>query len=572
MTSLSRLLCFSLILTSVVLFWVPGDTLAQSADAKSKGTGSISGKVTLGGKAAAGIPIAVLGGDSGNRRAGAQATTDNEGHYRLLGLAAAQYQVTALAPSLIPAEGNNNYPFYGGAKTVLLSAGESVEDVDLKLVRGAVITGRVTDEEGKPVVEDRVELQPADEKGAPERLMSLQSMNYQMFQTDDRGIYRLYGLPAGRYKVSIGTSPNGGFSSGGARGYFPQTFYPDTNDATKAIVVEVSEGGEAANIDIRLGHRAATFSIAGRVVDSESGQPVPGIRPTYGRISKENPGSGAYLSGLPTNSQGEFRFDGLEPGHYTVYASSRFDGGDFYSEPIVFDIVDHNVTDIELKAIRGLTLSGFVVPESDSSKNTLSQLGGLRITASVRTTSNPPTNSSGWAMVAADGSFRISGMAPGKASLYLYYSAENPNSRRFSLTRIERDGVAVDQRQGFDLPAGESISNLRVFVSYGTGVIRGIVKFENGGLPANTLMTVGLVRQGHQVNDRGALTDTRGHFLITDLAPGDYEVILNMRLTTQTLQPPPRPRAPLKQFVTVADEAEVEVTFTVDLKPKEGGP
>ena len=570
MTSLSRLLCFSLMLT-VVLVCAPGYTHAQSIDAKSKGTASISGKVTLGSKPAAGIPVTVFGNDPGNRRAGPQATTDNEGRYRLLGLAAAQYQVTALAPSLIPAEGNNNYPFFGAAKTVLLSAGESVEDVDIKLVRGAVITGRVTDEEGKPVVEERVELQPADEKGAPGRQMSLQSMNYQMFQTDDRGIYRLYGLPAGRYKVSVGTSTNGGFSSGGARGYFQQTFYPDTNDPTKATVVEITEGGETTNIDIRLGHRAATFSIAGRVVDSESGQPVSGIRPTYGRISKENPGSGAYLSGLATNSQGEFRFDGLEPGHYTIYASSRFDGGDFYSDPIVFDIVDHNVTDIELKAIRGLTISGFVVPDSDSSKNTLSQLGGLRIAASVRTTSNPPTNSSGWAMVSADGSFRISGMAPGKANLYLY-SADNPNSRRFSLTRIERDGVAVDQRQGFDLQAKESVSNLRVFVSYGTGTIRGIVKFENGSLPADTLIAVGLQRQGHQVNDRGALTDIRGHFIITDLAPGDYEVILNMRPTSPSLQPPPRPRAPLKQFVTVVDDSEVEVTFTVDLKPKEGGP
>jgi protocatechuate 3,4-dioxygenase beta subunit len=569
MTSLSRLLCFSLILTGVVSVWTPGDTQAQSVDAKSKGTGSISGKVTLGGKAAAGIPVAVIGADPGNRRAGAQATTDSEGRYRLLGLSAAQYQVTALAPSLIPADGNNNYPIYGAGKTVLLSAGESVEDVDLKLVRGAVITGRVTDEEGKPVAEERVDLQPADEKGAPMRLMSSLSMNFQMLQTDDRGIYRLYGLPAGRYKVSVGTSPNSGFSSSGARGYFPQTFYPDTTDATKAAVVEISEGGEAANIDIRLGHRSATFSISGRVVDSESGQPIPGIRPTYGRISKENPGSGAYLGGLPTNSTGEFRFDGLEPGHYSIFASSRFDGGDFYSDPIVFDIVDHNVTDLELKAIRGLTISGFVVPDSDSGKNAISQLGGLRITASVRTNSNPANNSSGWGVVAADGSFRIGGMAPGKASLYLY-SPENPNSRRFSLTRIERDGVE-QPRQGFDLRAEESISNLRVFVSYGTGVIRGTIRFENGSLPAGTLMFIGLQRQGRPV-DRGAQPDTRGRFVITDVAPGDYEVILSMRPTNPSLQPPPRPQAPLKQFVTVADEAEVEVTFTVDLKPKEGGP
>ena len=569
MTILSRLLCFSLILTGVVLVCASGDTHAQSADTKSKGTGSISGKVTLGGKAAAGIPIAVFGGDLNYRRAAAQATTDNEGHYRLLGLSAAQYQVTALAPNLIPAEGKDNYQFYGAAKTVLLSAGESVEDVDIKLVRGAVITGRVTDEEGKPVVEERIELQRADEKEAQRGQIPPISQNYQMFQTDDRGIYRLYGLPAGRYRVSVGSNPNNGFSSNGARGYFPQTFYPDANDAAKAAVVEISEGGEAANIDIRLGHRSATFSISGRVIDSESGQPVSGIRPTYGRISKENPSSGAYMGGLPTGSRGEFRFDGLEPGHYTIYASSRFDGGELYSDPIVFDIVDHNVTDLELKAIRGLAISGFVVPDSETNKNALAQLGSLRITAGVRSASNSQASSTtGSSLVAADGSFRIGGLRPGKATMYVY-SAENPNARRFSLVRIERDGV--DQTQGVELPPGQSVSNVRVFISYGSGVIRGTVKFENGSLPPDARMYIGLQRQGHRV-DLGAQIDTRGRFLITDLAPGDYEVILNMGFSSPSLQPPPRPRPPLKQFVTVADGAEVEVTFTVDLKPKEGGP
>jgi protocatechuate 3,4-dioxygenase beta subunit len=563
MTSLSRLLCFSLFLTGAVLVAAAGDTRAQTPDAKSKGTGSISGKVTLGGKAAAGIPVAALGNDPNSRRA-PQATTDNEGRYRLFGLPAAQYQVAALAPSLIPAERNANYPYYGAAKTVLLATGESVEDVDLKLVRGAVITGRVTDEEGKPVVEERIELQLADEKPGPGGQTSPISLNYLMFQTDDRGIYRLYGLPAGRYRVSVGTNPNGGFPSGGARGYFPQTFYGDTNDATKATIVEVSEGGEGTNIDIRLGHRSATFSIAGRVVDAESGEPVPGIRPTYGRISKDNPNSGIYMGGLPTSSRGEFRFDGLEPGHYTISASSRFDGGEFYSEPIVFDLVDRNVTDLELKAIRGLSISGFVVPDNDTNK-TLAQLGGLRISASVRSASNSPANSAtGTSLVAADGSFRIGGLRPGKALMYVY-SAGNPNARRFSLARIERDGV--EQTQGFDLQPGQSISNARVVLSYGTGVIRGSVKFENGSLQADAGIYVGLVRNGRSV-DRGAQTDARGRFLITDIPPGNYEVVLNLALPN----PPPRPRAPLKQFVTVADDTEVEVTFTVDLKPKEGGP
>jgi hypothetical protein len=52
-----------------------------------------------------------------------------------------------------------------------------------------------------------------------------------------------------------------------------------------------------------------------------------------------------------------------------------------------------------------------------------------------------------------------------------------------------------------------------------------------------------------------------------NLPAGSYEIILNLGFSpsSQTRQPPP------KQFVTVADDAEAEVTFTIDLKPAGGG-
>lgn len=572
MTSRSPLLCFSLFLAIAALVAASTNTLAQTPDAKAKGTGSISGKVTVGAKAAVGIKVAAIGNDPYSRGA-TQATTDSEGRYRLFGLAAAQYLITPLAPSLVPADNSANLysPYNAGGKTVLLSAGENVEDIDLKLVRGAVITGRVTDDEGKPVVEERIQIERAEEKLTAGRQVSPRSMspiqpNSPLLQTDDRGIYRLYGLPAGRYKISVGSSPNNGFSSAGLRGYFAQTFYGDTNDTTKATIVEVGEGSEATDIDIRLGHRGATFSIAGRVVDSETGAPIQGIRATYGRVSRDNPGSGAYLTGLPTNPRGEFRFDGLEPGQYNLFASSRFEGGDFYGDPIIFDIVDRNVTDLELRAVRGLSISGVVVPDSDTTK-TLAQIGELRILASIRSASNSPaTSTTGASLVGPDGSFRIGGLRPGKASLYLS-PVDYSDTRRPGLTRIEHNGQ--DQTLGVDIPQGQSISNVQVFISFGTGVVRGTVKFENGSPPSEARIYVGLMRNGRSV--KGVASDGRGHFLITDIPPGNYEAVLNTNLGA-SLSPRPRPPTMLRQFVTVADDTEVEITFTVDLKPKEGGP
>jgi protocatechuate 3,4-dioxygenase beta subunit len=566
MTCPARQARFSLILVAAVFFFISGPVHSQTSDLQSKATGSISGRVTVGGKPAFGITVAAFGGDFYPRRSTSKTTTDSDGRYRLFGLAPATYQVTALAPNLAAGETNNNP--YGVGKMVLLSASEAAEDVDFKLVRGAVITGRITDEEGKPVVEERVNLELVSPAGGPMQQMSSASyLNSPMYITDDRGIYRIYGLAAGRYKVSVGTG-NGGFPGVIGRGRFAQAFYGDTNDKTKAAILDLSEGSEASNIDIKVGHRGSTFSIAGRVLDSDNGAPVAGVRLTYGRISPGDPGANAFIGGLPTNARGEFRFDGLETGHYTAYVSSRFDGGDFYSDPIVFDLVDRDVTNLEVKALHGLTLSGVVIAETESGQKAMRQQSGLRLTASVKTTTNQPSGNGGSAEIGADGSFNINGVPPGRAVLYLY-SMTNTNSRRFSMTRVESDGV--DLTMGFDLQAGRSMSNLRVFVSYGTGTIRGAVRFENGTAPPDARIFVGIMQDGKSVN-RGTMVDTRGHFLITDLPPGNYEVILNVGFSSSTPAPPPRPRQPLKQFVTVADDAEVEVNFTVDLKPKEGGP
>ena len=88
--------------------------------------------------------------------------------------------------------------------------------------------------------------------------------------------YRIYGLPAGRYTISVGDDPNN--TSFGMRrsGFFQRTYHPDVLDPTKATVVEVGEGTEARDVDIKLGRRAPTYTATGRVVDAESGQPVTG--------------------------------------------------------------------------------------------------------------------------------------------------------------------------------------------------------------------------------------------------------------------------------------------------------
>src|SRR5713226_3463790 len=387
MPGLTRLLCCSLILTAGILSHSWANAQVQTPDAKAKGTASISGRVTVGDKAASGILITALSGTN-QQTAAAKTTTDADGRYRFDGLTMGQFTLAPVAPVYVLTSNS----MFGPGKIVNLSSGEAVEGIDFKLARGGVITGRVTDADGRPLIEERISLSPVDERGATLRQQYPWYSNYQMYQTDDRGVYRIYGLAAGHYKVSSGD--DAGMSAGlRSSGYYQKTYYPTATDPAQASIVDLSEGGEAKNIDITLGRRAATYTASGRIVDADNGRPLPGIQFAFGPLQKNQ--SQSYVAGMmspgtSTNSQGEFRLEGLEPGRYAVFISTaRSDlASGYYSDPLVFEVLDGDVANLEIKAQRGLNLSGVIVAESITDKNALARLSSIRIAANVR-----PTNS-----------------------------------------------------------------------------------------------------------------------------------------------------------------------------------
>jgi len=188
-----------------------GAVVAGAWQSSQAAAATISGRVTVEGKAVQGIEVLLLA-RSNNRSSAAlaRALTDAEGRFRLTGVSAGSYQVVPVAPTLIASA----QPALGrGARWLDISAGQNAEGVDFALARGGVITGQVTDAEGLPVIAERVTLTPV-EGAAPEQGAVLPSNL--SFETDDRGIYRIYGVPPGRYLVSAGQG--GGARPSGIRG------------------------------------------------------------------------------------------------------------------------------------------------------------------------------------------------------------------------------------------------------------------------------------------------------------------------------------------------------------------
>ncbi|MDQ3685489.1 MAG: carboxypeptidase-like regulatory domain-containing protein [Acidobacteriota bacterium] len=530
---------------------------AQSSSPKAA-TGSITGRITNGDNAAVGVAVVLYPAEERARvKPTARAVADQDGRFMLTNIPAGRYQLTPVAADMVVSDNNDSWR---PGKPVNLAAGEMAEGFDFQITRGGVVTGRVTDHEDKPIIGERINLEPVDKNNGPQR----SNFNYsrQLMDTDDRGIYRVYGLPAGRYRVSAGEDPKGdGLRFGGRRGFYPKVYYPNVNEAAEAKIVEVLEGGETTDINITLGPLAQSYTLSGRVVN-EGGEPVPGLLLGYGKVHEGGGlGGGGYGMGMPTNARGEFKIDNVLPGRYAAFVVTR-DAGDVYSDSVSFEISDKDVSGIEVKVHPGATISGHVIIESTTDRNLISRLL-QQISLYANTETPGQVSAPNWSetRVSADGSFRVAGLKPGKARVTM---GGWPPPKGLTQTRIERGGV--EQKDGIEVGAGEQVSGVRLVVAYGTAVLRGQVNVVNGTLPENVRLIIHARRQGSDTSQfrRPVEVDVRGRFTIEGLAAGEYELALG----SWARGPGGELRIPeVRQSVTVSDSGEANVTMVVDLAP-----
>ncbi len=187
-----------------------------------------------------------------------QTRTDAAGRFQVQGLSPGDYSVRADIEGYFGPATNGNYPAFD-TQQVTVDAQQPVQEVSLSLVRSGSISGRIRDSEGKLVANASVWAVPQMGGNAPATLL-------QSRITDDRGEYRLFGLPPGEYFVGAGPQGGGYIRLGGNDGvlrYFSawstppgqasssgQTFFPNaasTNDATPILL---KEGEEVGGIDI----------------------------------------------------------------------------------------------------------------------------------------------------------------------------------------------------------------------------------------------------------------------------------------------------------------------------------
>jgi hypothetical protein len=385
----------------------------------------------------------------------------------------------------------------------------------------------------------------------------LQSRN--QAETDDRGVYRVFGVIPGKYRVSVGEETGGQVRREQRLRVFSRTFHPDTADESKATVIEVGEGTEASGVDIKLVPRLKTYVVSGHVIDAETRQPAPGARVDY-RTAEVRGSSGAGPVSSPT---GEFRFEGFFDGHYSLSAGAEAES-ERYSEPVPVEVNGADVSGVQLMLKRGASISGVIIIEGISNPVLRSRLSEVLLAVSVQADRTTQVIRRARFSVASDGRFRIGGLQPGKVQVFLSTDL-NPALSNLVLTRIERDGVIQDQ--GIQVDAAEQVSGVRLVLSHGSGSIQGQVVAPAGTFPAGTIFWVRarcLEPAVSTFSQPSANTDARGIFLIGNVVPGQYEVTAmpSFRPTPPagvTLKAP----ATARQTVTVVSGQQTRITLSI---------
>jgi Carboxypeptidase regulatory-like domain len=432
--------------------------------------------------------------------------TDAQGRYELTQLPAGTYHLKATRGGYVEVGYGQRRPFERG-RPVEVAEGAVLENIDFAMPVGGVVTGRVVDEMGEAVAQASVSLARRRYVDGERQLVGQNGSS-----TDDRGEFRIFGVPPGEY-VMVARLETMDFGSRDRVRYVP-TYYPGTPVANEAQRVTVAAGQEVSGIVIPLA-RASTATVRGVV--RASGQTPVG--PFTFITAREIGGAMAYghTTMATAASDGSFTIAGLLPGTYGVEARSMSEK-EFASREVVVDGSD--VAGITLTLSEGVTAHGRIVFDTETPPQDLrpSQvfLGATLLdhqSGGMGTTGGPPVAREDW-------SFELHGLR-GRG----FIRAGSPTDD-WQMKRVRREGVDVTDTP---LDFSSDIDNIEIQLTNRVTSVSGSVSTDRNTVALDATVIVFAdddAKWGpHSRFIESARPDQHGQFKIRGLPPGKYVAI-----------------------------------------------
>lgn len=484
----------------------------------------------------------IANGRGGNESSG---VTDGNGNLEIKNLRAGKYYAIVNAPGVVTPMAYLDFRGNGpdvieqqlAGFPVIVVNGMTDVDAQIPARRGAAVSGRVTYSDGDAAIGVRVDVL---RKVGDEFLPSLPNMSafssmmlggVGSYQTDDRGIFRFAGLPAGEYIVKVTENidhaasrksrmDNGMESLLFGGNSMVSVFFPNETEKAKAQTIVVDFGQEMASADIVLAHRDL-FSLEGKVVAAKDKLPIRNARISIQKDGEDIPDQPAFygrnLNGTTTDEKGEWKFIDLPKGKYKLVVdvnNSEFDaaaqayGADpsaanraanaaayaatamsnsvrfgnsnvgpakppppkFARRVKEFTLEDKSLSEQVIELSYGATVSGTV--SSDDGK---SPTGSVVIVLSdeegdtVSTTSVYFYNYEGNREPSGKKDFRMDGVTSGK----LYLTLQSPDGD--SYLKKASSGLVDFLKGPVELKEGDNFANVQIILGKDTGTLKGSI-------------------------------------------------------------------------------------------------
>jgi len=371
-----------------------------------------------------------------------------------------------------------------------LAAGQKISGIRLSLTRGAVISGRLVDDRGEPVVGNVVQaLKTTYKDGLPERQL------IQSAVSNDLGEYRLFMLRPGEYNVSVipsGIAPSPLYNATSA---IP-LYFPGTIDAKAAQPIELHEGESVDGVNfsaIPTQPRRVTGS-----VQRYGGEPAGVV------LSPLNGTSSVH--GTVDANEGTFQFSDVTPGSYMLVARTSS-----MRSMIPLDVRNTDVLNMQL-----------------------SVGNGFRIPVHIHVEGHPPGDDPELEKVY----FRVrpETTVPGiEAETYSPF----PNGRfaldvvagdyRLDITRPEDSYVKSITLDGADVlnqglhVNGSMEGTMEIVIASSSGSLEGRID-GNNGRDVTVVLAPDAARRGQRALFKSVKAVAGGEFRFQKVPPGDYKL------------------------------------------------
>ena len=387
-------------------------------------------------------------------------------------------------------------------ESISVTAGETTEGIELKLLRESVVSGKVVGPGGGAVegATVKVELDAAGGMGA--MVAGMFGGSWASARTEEDGTYAVGGLTAGERKVRV---------ESGSYLHEEVTLQVPDEDAV-AHDFSLRPGYTLEGLVLTpAGEPAAAASIQVRWAAAGGGNPLAAMTGMM---------RGADANGT-TDAEGQFKLEGLQEGPYTVTAKAEG-----YLDGEVEDIAQ-GATDVVLQLRASATVRGTVIdPDGNPVGGAwVHRKGGKRrggMNPMMAMFAGDPR-----VLTAADGTFELPELEAGR---YQLYARRKGYAESETLKLQVSEGETAADLQ-LVLRPGESLSGRVIEKGTGNALEGALVYVVEGNSPLAGFNPQEILDRepSAPANSISATTDSAGAFTLAGLSPGRVTVEVRTR-------------------------------------------